>query len=264
MCRNSDADMARILIWSLVALVGVISADIAVESDSGGWTYRSGSPDCDGTPNNLCSPPYWGNLYPQCDGRVQSPINLAEAVHNDLIQPPEFKSLSGGCKRWQMGASTTSFSAEFSASGCYNLTMTFQGIRYYLEQLHFHSPSEHTIGGGTYSAEAHLIHRSFDSYEVFLLVGIFLDVTTTKHAGTNNTFLNTLWNLGGQTLESICKSLSVAFFTLVDSTCAVLCCAVLCCAVLCCAVCPLPSSSNPKRDLNFESFEPLCDPLAWS
>jgi carbonic anhydrase len=175
-------------------------------NDGGGWTYRHGSPDCDGTANNLCSPLYWGNIYPQCDETVQSPINLAEAVHNDLIQPPKFQSISGGCTKWKMGASRTSFSAEFSSAGCYNMTMTYQGIQYYLEQLHFHSPSEHTIGGGIHSAEAHLIHRSFHSDEVFLLVGIFLDVTTTYHGGTNNTFLNTLWNFGGQTLDAICKS----------------------------------------------------------
>lgn len=112
--------------------------------ESDGWSYRPSSPTCDGSPNNLCSPLYWGNLYPQCDGKVQSPINLAEAVHNDFIQPPQFRSISGGCKEWLMGASTSSFSAQFSASGCYNLTMTFEGVKYYLEQLHFHSPSEHT------------------------------------------------------------------------------------------------------------------------
>jgi hypothetical protein len=236
---------AMVLLWFLfwAARGPFSSANIVFresESDSGGWMYRSGSPDCDGTPNNLCSPPYWGNLYPQCDGRVQSPINLAQAVHNDLIQPPEFQSISGGCNKWKMGASTTSFSAEFSASGCYNMTMTYQGVRYYLEQLHFHSPSEHTIGGGTYSAEAHLIHRSFDSYEVFLLVGIFLDVTTTKHDGTNNTFLNTLWNLGGQTLKSICKFLSYPLSNFSSS------------------------SSDPKRDLHFQPFEPIRHSLPWS
>jgi len=179
------------------------------DGDVGGWSYRDSDPTCDGSPENLCSPLYWGNLYPQCNGKVQSPVNLAEAVRNDLIQPPQFKSISGGCKEWLMGASTSSFSAQFSASGCYNLTMTFQGIKYYLEQLHFHSPSEHTIGGGLYAAEAHLIHRSFDNYDVFLLVGVFLDITTTKHDGTNNTFLNTLWNIGGQTMDSIAKNQDV-------------------------------------------------------
>ena len=191
--------------WIFLSIFVCVTVCDFFGGDEGGWTYKKGSSDCDGSPENLCSPPYWGNLYPQCDGRVQSPINLAEAIHNDLIQPPLFRSVSGGCKKWSMGASTTSFSVQFSSAGCYNLTMTFGGIKYYLEQLHFHSPSEHTIGGGMYGAEAHLIHRSFDSYDVFLLVGIFLDVATTKHSNTNNTFLNTLWNEGGNLLENIGK-----------------------------------------------------------
>ncbi len=138
------------LFWFLFPAYNCHLGDITLESEGDGWSYRDSDPTCDGSPNNLCSPLYWGNLYPQCDGKVQSPVNLAEAVHNDLIQPPHFRSISGGCKEWLMGASTSSFSAQFSASGCYNLTMIFGGVKYYLEQLHFHSPSEHTIGGGTY------------------------------------------------------------------------------------------------------------------
>lgn len=34
----------------------------------------------------------------------------------------------------------------------------FNGVRYNMAQIHFHSPSEHTFGGGYYAAEAHLVH----------------------------------------------------------------------------------------------------------
>lgn len=44
--------------------------------------------------------------------------------------------------------------------GCRNLSVTFNGDHYELIQFHFHSPSEHEIGGSTYDGEAHLSTRT--------------------------------------------------------------------------------------------------------
>lgn len=36
------------------------------------------------------------------------------------------------------------------------------GIRYYLKQCHWHSPSEHAINGRKYALESHMLHESLD------------------------------------------------------------------------------------------------------
>jgi carbonic anhydrase len=43
-----------------------------------------------------------------------------------------------------------------------NLTLTIGGDMYRLVQFHFHAPSEHTVDGEQYAAEAHLVHESED------------------------------------------------------------------------------------------------------
>ena len=42
--------------------------------------------------------------------------------------------------------------------GCSNLSVVFDGIRYEMEQFHFHSPSEHLIGDARLDGEAHFVH----------------------------------------------------------------------------------------------------------
>ncbi len=78
------------------------------------------------------------------------------------------------------------------------------GETYYLEQVHFHSPSEHTFGGGYYPGEAHLVHRNADSSKVIVL-GVVLDVSA--GAGSvpqlNNTFLGHFWKAGGYMVNFI-------------------------------------------------------------
>ena len=68
---------------------------------------------------------------------------------------------------------------------------------------------EHTVGGGNYIADAHLIHRSVRDSEEFLVIGVFLTVTTSKIYSTNNSLLQTLWNTGGDTIDSIAQYKSV-------------------------------------------------------
>ena len=45
---------------------------------------------------------------------------------------------------------------------------------YEFAQLHFHSPSEHTINGKRYDAEVHFVHTDGDKY---LVIGVLFDTT---------------------------------------------------------------------------------------
>ena len=91
-------------------------------------------------------------------------------------------------------------------AACKNLSVTYNGVNYGLLQMHFHSPSEHTIGNGRFSAEAHMVHQSASGG--YLVIGVFLQVDSgdtfspinnddkyeyDDGVNRNNKFLNTLW-----------------------------------------------------------------------
>jgi carbonic anhydrase len=89
------------------------------------------------------------------------------------------------------------FEVAFIETGftCSNLQLTYQGEIYTMLQIHFHSPSEHTWGGGYYDAEAHLVHRS--SSGKFLVLGVPLQSSAASISPSNNTFMQLMWNSGG-------------------------------------------------------------------
>lgn len=142
----------------------------------------------------------WTNIEPACssDG-MQSPINLndAEVIIPDEV--PLFESNKYGCSSWHQGVDDAHMKVKLP--DCRNITVTYQGTKYYLDSIHFHSPSEHVNGGSYYDAEAHMLHYS-DSGE-WLLVGVLLQASAANLRTTNNTMLNTLWRNGGSSVEEI-------------------------------------------------------------
>lgn len=60
------------------------------------------------------------------------------------------------------------------------------GVTYDLTQFHFHSPSEHTIGGVSFDAEVHLVHKSKD--------GKLLVLAVLLKRGARNSVLKALWD----------------------------------------------------------------------
>lgn len=69
-------------------------------------------------------------------------------------------------------------------------------------QFHLHAPSEHTLDGKVYDAEAHFVHTNADS-SALLVVGVFLE----KKAGAKtDPWLNSVWN----TLETVNSTTPVA------------------------------------------------------
>ena len=124
---------------------------ICVANTIEGWTYDRGtSSDCDGNAsgNGECGPEYWGNLAgaESCGSDTsQSPINLAQATITNTLPELHF-DFDSGCSSWIQGANDHNYNIKF-APDCLNLTLTLDEERFYLDSLHFHSPSEHTIGG---------------------------------------------------------------------------------------------------------------------
>jgi carbonic anhydrase len=99
---------------------------------------------------------------------------------------------------WVQFSTNYTFEVAFADTGhvCSNLQITWQNSVYTMKQIHFHSPSEHTIGGSYFSAEAHLVHRN--SAGQLLVLGIPLQASSDNLMPRNNSFFQIMWNYGGE------------------------------------------------------------------
>ncbi|CAH8279860.1 unnamed protein product [Arabidopsis lyrata] len=109
-------------------------------------------------------PAKWGTLHAEwkmCGiGKMQSPIDLSD---KNVVVSNKFGSL-----RSQYLPSNTTIKnrghdimLKFKG-GNKGIGVTIRGIKYQLQQLHWHSPSEHTINGKRFALEEHLVHESKD------------------------------------------------------------------------------------------------------
>jgi carbonic anhydrase len=95
---------------------------------------------------------------------------------------------------WTQASTTSAFGISFE--DCDSLYMQYLNASYRLLKLHFHSPSEHSIGGGYYSAEGHFVHSHVDT-GALLVLGVFLDAAIDGFNITGNAALARLWAAGG-------------------------------------------------------------------
>jgi carbonic anhydrase len=128
------------------------------------------------------------------------------------ITPPTFNIEEGGCNTWVAFTNQYVLEVDFNVAAqnvaCQNMFVTFEGVDYTLLQMHFHSPSEHTVGNGRYAAEAHMVHQSLTTGG-YLVIGVFLQVdslntpadtnTDDKNeyddgVNRNNAFMNSIWS----------------------------------------------------------------------
>jgi carbonic anhydrase len=162
----------RHLLLALVLCACKSSADEA-PPEGPSWSYEGPK-----------GPESWGDLDPtfaSCkSGAKQTPIDLpasAPAVDPSAIlsfayAPVPLRVLNNG-HTVQVGNDGTS-------------AVSFGGVRYALKQFHFHSPSEHTLGGRSFDMEMHLVHASDDGK--LLVVGLFLS------KGSASSLLAPVWD----------------------------------------------------------------------
>ncbi len=101
-------------------------------------------------------PDRWAMLDPSFDacgsGQQQSPIDLAGATERGLM-PLQFGYLPSAARIVDDGHTVQ---VDLDPGG----SLTLDGVAYQLVQLHFHSPSEHTVDGSSFPVEVHLVHRA--------------------------------------------------------------------------------------------------------
>jgi carbonic anhydrase len=127
-------------------------------------------------------PARWGDLdpsYGSCKtGTSQSPIDLPVAASRR--EPPPARP------QWapvplRVANSGHGIQVDDAAPS----SLVVDGTTFKLAQFHFHSPSEHTLGGKSYAVEMHLVHKS-DAGKL-LVVAILFD------SGAENAILAPVW-----------------------------------------------------------------------
>ena len=120
-----------------------------------GWSYEGDT-----------GPEAWGRLRPDwrscSEGSRQSPIDLREGLAVDLA-PIKFHYLSTGFRIRDTGNAV-----EVELGG--GMGMEVRGVRYELERLSLHQPSQERIGGMTFDMSLYLEHRSADGRIAILAV----------------------------------------------------------------------------------------------
>lgn len=134
------------------------------------WTYEGEE-----------GPSHWGSLSPDystCSaGKSQSPIEISHPVPTDAsnlqfhYQPSKIKIINNG----------HTIQVNYDAGSYFEL----DGVRYDLQQFHFHAPSEHTINGKHAAAEMHLVHKNAEGK--LAVVAILID------AGAQNSAFKSMW-----------------------------------------------------------------------
>ncbi|KAJ8625203.1 hypothetical protein MRB53_033733 [Persea americana] len=142
---------AAFLIISLVLSAQVLSQEVEDEKE---FDYNKVSAK---------GPENWGKIHKNwsaCgEGNMQSPIDLLDekvgVLHHLGRLKRSYKASKATLKNrghdieleWENGAGA----------------IYMNGTEYILKKCHWHSPSEHTIDGRSYSLELHMVHESIDN-----------------------------------------------------------------------------------------------------
>ena len=124
-------------------LAGLLASAAVHAGEKAHWDY-----------SDHAGPKHWGELdpaYATCaSGKNQSPINLTGMIEGEL---PELKvDYTPGANEVINNGHTVE--VKYAPGS----TMTVDGHKFELKQLHFHTPSENTIEGRHLPMEAHFVH----------------------------------------------------------------------------------------------------------
>ncbi|MEA5098175.1 MAG: carbonic anhydrase family protein [Burkholderiaceae bacterium] len=162
--------LKRTFLSAAIAFGLMSTAGIAADHGSHSWGYDAKN-----------GPAQWGDLkaeYAACkSGKAQSPIDIAGTVPADL-EAIKFDYRATPLKLIDNGHTIQANYGKGSS-------ITVNGKRYDLIQVHFHQPSEEKVDGQAYPMDAHLVHKSQD--------GELAVVAVLMKEGKENLFLQTLW-----------------------------------------------------------------------
>lgn len=146
-----------------VAVLVFCVGSIAAAQTTAPWSYQGKT-----------GPFGWGKLdpaYKACSqGHEQSPIDIRGAHLNKNLPPIEFHYLAGPVKLENTGNTVR----VYVDPGSY---IVYDGVRYDLQQFHFHHPSEEAVKGKLTDMVVHLVHQSADGKTAVVAVRFTMDLS---------------------------------------------------------------------------------------
>lgn len=144
-------------------------AEAARDASPAHWSYEG-----------KLGPASWGSLganYETCAaGTFQSPVDIT------LVTVTQLPPIEVHYQANPLSVKNNGHTAQLDyPAGSYIL---INGVRYNLVQIHFHSPSEHTVGGKFYDLTAHLVHKTDD--------GKLAVIDIPMEQGQDNGFMSTV------------------------------------------------------------------------
>lgn len=162
--------MNKYLILFLLSVL--VAGNVLAAASNVNWEYEGED-----------GPAHWGELSPDfslcTDGMNQSPVNLVDALDVDL---PELIFQYHGTPLRELNNGHT---IRIDVSPGSFLEIPEKDLSFEFKQAHFHSPSEHTLGGEHYDMEIHLVHADEDGH--LAVVGILIE------EGEEMPLLNRIW-----------------------------------------------------------------------
>jgi carbonic anhydrase len=121
------------------------------------------------------------------EGRNQSPIDIEKmAKSSSPASKEEFEPASLNITHHEHSADVINNGHTIQVNYAEGDTLRIGDRQFQLLQYHFHSPSEHTVGGRHYPMEMHLVHQSADGQ--LAVVGVFIE------EGESNAAFDLIWS----------------------------------------------------------------------
>ncbi|BAF23745.1 dioscorin DB3S [Oryza sativa Japonica Group] len=173
---STSARRLLLLAGAAAAIALLLSATAPVAgAEDDGYSYIPGSPR---------GPQNWGSLKPEwatcSSGKMQSPINLGLL---DLTLAPGLGNLNYTYQNANASVVNRGHDIMVRFDGDAG-SLKINGTAYQLRQMHWHTPSEHTIDGRRYDMELHMVHLNAQNQAA--VIGILYTI------GTRDEFLQKL------------------------------------------------------------------------
>jgi len=120
-------------------------------------------------------PANWGSLSPDfaaCEATSQTPIDIVDPA-SATSPDPIINYSKGAVEQFNNGHSVEATAAEGNS-------ITVDGAKSALLQMHFHAKSEHTIDGKHSPVEVHFVHKSDDG--TLTVIGVMLEEGSATNA----------------------------------------------------------------------------------